>query len=200
VPAGSAEFLFVSGEIPTQKSDFETTLKLPASLAFGVAYRATEKLTVALDAEYTLWSTYDGLDFSFSNFSGSPLLEQEFFQTDLANPVSWDNTGKISLGARYLLHPKLTLLVGACVDQSPARNSTDFTPQFMDLGTKKSFNAGGILHINQWDIGVITSYTYSPDINLVGLVDADGNDTFDNFPGAYKADTYETVLSLGYRF
>ena len=200
VVASSADFLFVSGEIPTQTSDFETKLKLPTSLAFGVAYRATEKLTVAIDAEYTLWSEYKGLDFSFSNFAGSPLLEQEFFQADLANPVDWDNAGKVSLGARYLLHPKLTLLAGVCADQSPARNSTYFTPQFMDLGTKKSINGGGILHINQWDIGVITSYTSYPDINLVGLVDADGNDTFDNFPGAYKASTYETVLSLGYRF
>jgi long-chain fatty acid transport protein len=217
VVPNSADFLFVSGQIPTQASDFETKLKLPASLAFGVAYHATEKLTVALDAEYTLWSKYDGLKFSYSNFAGTPhyldsvlvdggwvksvrLFEPEFFQADLANPVDWDNAGKVSLGARYLLHPKLTLLAGVCADQSPARNSIYFTPQFMDLGTKKTFNAGGILHINQWDIGVITSYTDFPDINLVGLADADSNDTFDNFPGAYKADTYETVLSLGYRF
>ena len=211
------DYLFVSGQMPTQVADFETKLKLPPSLAFGVAYRATEKLTLALDAEYTLWSRYDGLEFSFSNITGTPhyidsvlvdeewiklvqLHEQDFFQADLTNPVEWDNAGKVSLGARYLLHPKLTLLAGVSADQSPTRNSNLFTPQFMDLGTKKSFNLGGILHINQWDLGAITSYTSYPDIDLVGLVDADGNDTFDNFPGAYKADTYETVLSLGYRF
>jgi len=200
VAPNSADYLFVSGEMLTQTSDFETKLKLPSSLALGVSYQATEKLTVAVDAEYTLWSKYDGLDFSFSNFANTPRFEQEFFQADLASPVKWDNTGKVSLGARYLLHSKLTLLAGVCADQSPSRNSTDYTPQFMDLGTKKGFSGGGILHISQWDVGLITSYTAYPDINLVGLVDSDGNGTFDNFPGAYKAGTYETVLSVGHRF
>ena len=200
VAPNSADFLFVSGKKLTQTSDFETKLKLPASLALGISYQATEKLTVALDAEYTLWSKYDGLSFSYSNFVATPEFEQEFFQADLANPVEWDNAGKVSLGARYLVHPKLTLLAGASADQSPARSSTDYTPQFMDLGTKKTFNGGGVLHINQWDLGLITSYTDYPDLNLEGLVDSDSNETFDNFPGAYKAATYETVLSLGYRF
>lgn len=200
VVPNSADYLFVSGEVLSQESDFETKLKLPASLAFGIAYQATDKLTVALDAEYTLWSKYDGLQFSFTNFVNTPRFEQQFFQSNLANPVDWKNAGKVSLGLRYLLDPRLTLLAGASADQSPARNSTSFTPQFMDLGTKKSIDAGGILHISQWDIGVITSYYSYPDVNLLGLTDVDGNGTFDNFPGQYKASTYETVLSLGYRF
>jgi hypothetical protein len=70
----------------------------------------------------------------------------------------------------------------------------------MDLGTKKSFNGGGVLHINQWDIGLVTSYFSYPDINLVGLTDVNDDGLYDNFPGEYKASTYETVLSLGYRF
>jgi long-chain fatty acid transport protein len=193
VEPNSADYMFVSGDILSQSSDFEVKVKLPASLSCGIAYQVNEKLTVEADAEYTLWSKYDGLDFSFSNFQNTPAFEQAFFQSDLANPVDWDN-------ARYLLHPKLTLVAGGSADQSPARNSTEFTPQLMDLGTKKSFNGGAIFHINQWDLGVITSYYSYPDINLVGLTDLDEDGVFDNFPGEYKASTYETVLSFGYRF
>jgi long-chain fatty acid transport protein len=200
VEANSADYLFVAGDVLNQSSDFEVKLKLPPSISCGAAYLVNEKLTVELDAEYTFWSKYDGLEFKFSNFKGTPAFEQAFFQTDLSNPVDWDNAGKISLGARYLLHPKLTLLAGVSADQSPARNSTEFTPQFMDLGTKKSINGGGVFHFNQWDLGVITSYYSYPDINLVGLTDLNDDGTFDNFPGEYKASTYETVLSFGYRF
>ncbi|MEW5796785.1 MAG: outer membrane protein transport protein [Candidatus Zixiibacteriota bacterium] len=215
----TADFLFVSGygDFVNLTSEFETKLKLPSSLGVGVAYKATEKLTVALDAEYTLWSEYDGLEFSFTDFANLPgridsalvdgewqrytrLFEPEFFQSNLANPVDWENTVKVALGFRYQVHPKLTLLAGGGLDQSPARNSTELTPQFMDLGTKKSVNAGGILHIDQWDVGLITSYYNYPEINLEGLTDVDNSDTFDNFPGEYKASTYESVLSLGYRF
>jgi len=200
VVPNSADYLFVTGEILRQTSDFETKLKLPAQFALGVSFQATEKLMVALDGEYTLWSKYEGLSFAFSNFGSTPQFEQEFFQTDLANPVDWDNAGKVALGLRYELNPTLTLLAGGSFDQSPTRNSTELTPQFMDLGTKKSINGGGILHINQWDVGLITSYYSYPDISLQGLTDVDDNGTFDNFPGDYKASTYETVLSLGYRF
>ena len=200
VAPNSADYLFVSGEILNLTSNFETKLKLPASMALGLAMRPTEKLTIALDAEYTLWSKYDGLQFAYSDFVGTPVFEPGFFTVDLANPVQWDNAGKVSLGIRYEANDVLTLLAGGCADQSPMRNSTEFTPQFTDLGTKRSYNGGGVLHINQWDIGLITSYYGYPDINLVGLTDLDEDHLFDNFPGVYKAKTYETVLSLGYRF
>jgi long-chain fatty acid transport protein len=200
VEANSADQLFISGDIIEQQSEFKTKLKLPSSFGLGVAYKATEKLTVEFDAEYTLWSKYDGLSFDFSTFVRTPRFEQDFFQSDLANPVEWDNAGKVALGLRYLIHPKLTLLAGGSADQSPQRNSTEVTPQFMDLGTKKSLNGGGVLHINQWDIGLVTSYFSYPDINLLGLTDLNDDGLYDNFPGEYKASTYETVLSLGYRF
>ncbi len=200
VDANSADELFVSGAIVKQASNFESKLKLPSSISFGVAYQATEKLTAELDAEYTFWSQYKGLAFAFTEFSSTPRFEQAFFQSNLASPVEWDNAGKVALGLRYLLHPKLTLLAGGSVDQSPARNCTIFTPQFMDLGTKKSFNGGAVFHINQWDLGIVTSYFSYPDVNLKGLIDFNGDNTYDNFPGVYKASTYETVLSIGYRF
>ena len=149
-----------------------------------------------------------GLEFSLSNFDltdvpGDSLtahFEEEFFTTNLASPVDWVNSGKVAMGLRYELWPSLTLLAGGSADQSPMRNSLHYTPQFMDLGTKRCYNGGAVLHINQWDIGLITSYLSYPDIEFGNLTDVDNDNMFDNFPGAYKASTYETVLSLGYRF
>ncbi|MCD6250648.1 MAG: outer membrane protein transport protein [candidate division Zixibacteria bacterium] len=200
VEAGSADYLFVMGDILHLASDFETKLQLPSSFGFGLAFHPNEKLTISMDAEYTMWSEYEGLQFTQTNFTNVPVYEQEFFTTNLSNPVEWDNAGKVALGLRYKLWPNLTLLGGGSADQSPMRNSIEYTPQFMELGTKRSYNAGAILHINQWDIGLITSYYSYLDINVGVLTDIDDDNMFDNFPGAYKASTYETVLSLSYRF
>jgi long-chain fatty acid transport protein len=200
VDPNSADYLFVSGEIVNMTSEFETEIKLPASIAMGLSFQATEKLLVAFDAEYTMWSQYKGLAFSYSDFAMIPEFEQDWFTSNLSNPADWDNAGKVSLGLRYTLDPHLTLLAGGCADQSPQRNNADFSPQFMDLGTKKSYNLGGILHLNQWDLGVTTSYTDYPVVDYSGLRDFDEDGLWDNFPGAYGAETFETVLSVGYRF
>lgn len=195
------DYKFVLGEILDYSSNFESELKLPSSISFGLAYQITEKLTVAFDAEYTRWAKYEGLAFSYSNFSGStPDYETEFFTTDLSSPVVWKDAGKVSMGLRYKLHPTLTLLAGGGADQSPARESQEINPQFFDLGTKKNYNVGGILHINRWDVGIITSYFDHPDVDVAELTDVNDDNMFDNFPGAYKAETYETVVSLSYRF
>jgi long-chain fatty acid transport protein len=46
--------LFVTGGAVRLQSDFEANLKLPPSFAVGLAYKVSDALTVALDAEYTL--------------------------------------------------------------------------------------------------------------------------------------------------
>lgn len=204
--------LFVKGGSVELTSDFEAKLQLPPSMGIGLAYQVTEALTVSLDAEYTFWSVYDGLQFTYTGFSGLPYyinpstgerIEKEgsFFTANLSNNVEWDNSGKVMLGAMYHYGDLLTLLGGLSADQSPSRSSsTSVTPQFIDTGDKYGFNGGIILHIDRWDLGVITSYIKYPELNIAGLSDTDGDNIFDNFPGDYNASTYETVLSFGYWF
>jgi len=198
--ANSPDTLFGNGQIKSFDSQFETKLKLPASFGIGVAFHPNERLTVAVDAEYTLWSAYDGLAFAYSQYVGVGNVVPDWFMQDLTRPVEWDDCGKVAIGLSYDLYPQLTLLAGGSADQSPLRNATEFTPQFMDLGTKYGYNGGVMFHINQWDVGVITSYIDYPEVNLRGLTDLDDDGIYDNFPGDYKAATYETVLSIGYRF
>jgi len=203
--------MFVAGGAIEFESDFETKLKLPSSVALGLAYQVNDKLTVAMDAEYTLWSYYEGLEFIYTDQQGLPshvdqithervYPESEFFSQNLSRPVEWKNAGKVMLGALYDVNQTLTLLGGFSMDQSPSRECTEITPQFLDTGTKKSISFGGIVHINQWNLGMVTAYTSYPDIAISGLTDTNKDNIIDNFPGAYKASTYETVMSIGYRF
>lgn len=205
----SIDRIFVSGGVFGLTSEYETKLKLPPSMAIGLSYQATEKLLVSVDAEYTVWSQYEGFEFTYTQFEGfksddnpddDPRAEEAFFTADLSNPVDWDNTIKAALGIRYEWVEALTLVAGGSFDQSPADGSTEITPHFVDTGDKLGLNLGGILHLNQWDVGVTVSYIDYPDLDLEGLTEVNGDDKFDNFPGSYKASTYETIVSLGYRF
>ncbi len=203
-PLNSVDYYFVKGAVVTLESDMETKLKLPPSVAAGFAYDVTEKLTVALDAEYTFWSRYDGLDFTYSNFRGFDNIYEDsardFFTVDLSRPADWSDAGKVMAGVTYAYADFLTLLCGASFDQSSMRDALDFSPQFIDTGDKYSFNGGLIAHIdNKWDVGLITGYTHCPDLGI-DLNDADDDGIFESFPGEYKAATYKTSLSFNYRF
>lgn len=203
---GTPEYLFASGTKISDTADFETKLKLPASVGMGLAYSVTENLTVALDAEYTLWSKYEGFDFMFSNHRGltgaadTSALLYDFFTQDLSSPVEWQDAAKVAMGLKYNFKNYLTLLAGGSYDQSPARDAVEFTPQLIDTGNKYSYSTGVIYHHDQWDFGIAGSVTTYPDLTVDNLVDSDADGLTDSFTGEYKASTYETVLSFNYRF
>lgn len=201
--------IFVGGSVFSVTSKFEAKMKLPPSVSAGLAYQLTDKLLVSADAEYTVWSQFEGFQFTYSDFQGfksdsNPLDDQraeyDFFTSDLSNPVEWDNTIKAAVGIKYDYVEALSLMGGFSFDQSPADGSADITPHFVDTGDKYGFNLGATLHVNQWDIGAAFGYIDYPDLNLVGMTDTNNDDKFDNFPGTYKASTYETIVSIGYRF
>ncbi|MGD8604870.1 MAG: outer membrane protein transport protein [Candidatus Zixiibacteriota bacterium] len=205
--AGTVEYLFSDGQMVTVNADFETKLKLPASFGVGFAYQATEKLMVALDATYTLWSSFDGFAFTYSNLSGVPipaLADQtvtDFFTADLNYPTDWKNTGKFALGVDYQASRYIGFVGGVSFEQSPQRDTREITPLFVSPGDRYGFNGGILASINQWDLGLITSYYYYPDdLTVSGVVDLNNDGIDDNFPGTYSAGTYETVLSVNYRF
>lgn len=212
-PIGSIGYLFGTGAQINALADFKTKLKLPAAAGIGVAIDVTEKLTVAIDAQYTLWSKFDGFEFEYSNFSQiSKLVDTasivdgadttytgEWVTQNTSHPVDWKNSGRLMMGAQFEATTLFTLYAGGFADQSPARKTTQFTPNFVDTGDKYGFSGGIMFHINQWDFGFASSYTTYPDLTIP-TIDSDGDGVDDSFPGLYKAEQFETVLSFIYRF
>ncbi len=198
--------LFVAGSRIIDTADFDATLNLPVSFGGGVSYQMNEKLKIAIDAEITLWDSFDGLTFAFSDHRGLPTsadtsdIVRDFMTSDLAYPVKWDNTFKIMAGFDYSYTDYLTIIGGSIFDQSPIRSTQQTTPLFTDTGNKLGISGGFIFHIQQWDLGIISSYTKYDDLNVSSLTDFDDDGNVDNFAGDYKSKTYETVLSFNYRF
>ncbi len=198
--------LFVAGAELIDSADFETTLNLPVSFGFGLSYKVNDKFTLSADAEYTNWSSFDGFEFAFSNHRGLPTsadtsaIVSSFVTADLSNPVEWDNTIKLMAGIDYTFADYLTIVGGTVFDQSPIRDIKQTIPQFVDTGNKLGISGGLIFHIQQWDLGLVTAYTKADDLTVDGLNDLDNDGNFDSFAGDYVSKTYETVLSINYRF
>jgi long-chain fatty acid transport protein len=213
-PPASPENLFVTGTDVHITANFETKLKLPKSVAAAVSYRATEKLTLALDAELMMWSHFDGFIFSYSNFDNLPKLSQsdsakkaaaqatwDYLTANTERPANWQSAAKISLGARYDLMSKVSLIAGGSFDQSADRNNETATPQLVDTGNKLGLSFGAIVHpTSRFNFSLVLNWRHYPDLSTIAQNDLNGDGIVDSFPGDYKAQTIGTLLSFDYRF
>ncbi len=95
-------------------STARTRLSLPSITSAGVAWKATDKLTLMGEVGYTDWGTIQELRVSFDN----PL------QPDNVQTYGWSGAWLYSIGARYDFDKEWTLRAGAAIDGSPARDAT----------------------------------------------------------------------------
>jgi long-chain fatty acid transport protein len=107
-----------------------TSITLPDLIQLGVSYKASDKLTVNADLDYTLWSTYDRIVVT----SSSPA----FNATD---EKQWHDVWCLRIGAQYQLSDQWKLRAGYLYDKNPvgeARFETrtpDSDRQGISIGT-----------------------------------------------------------------
>ena len=220
---GTPGQLFLSGQTIVDSAQFTTDLQLPASIGAGIAYQMSEKFTLAVDAEVTFWSTVDGFYFKYSDHTGlrgpadTAATARNFFTADLSNPVDWKDAAALMIGADYEASDFLTLLMGASMDfreissiaylipgvqpsESDKVNEEAYYPQLDSQKDRYTLNGGFIFHINQWDLGLVTTYSKFPDLTYPSIAESDGGRTPISFAGDLKSQTFETVMSFIYRF
>jgi len=194
--ADSAMATMFEGRMLHAGPDAKADVKLPADYGLGVAYRFTEKLTATADINYTNWARLDNVPIDFTG--NSPLGGNAVDDTLI---MEWENTTRISLGLEYRYSEKLAFRAGYFNDPSPIPDKT-FTPLIPDIGTKNSFNVGA-----GWDLGTFRidynfEYIKFSDRNIpaANYQDADGDGTYDNYPGIYKMDLFASFISITHRF
>jgi len=208
--------LFLDGEKIEYLADVESTLDLPASIGGGIAVDVLDNLTLSLDAEMIFWSQFEGLEFAFNGYQGTNFRNQtiltdtlypnaqSLIQTDVSIPIAWKDAPRVMAGAEYQPYNILRLRGGFGADKSAIdwENPGAITqiPQFIDLGTKFTYSFGFGVDINQWTLEFATSYTTHPDIRVHNAIDSNNDGISDNLVGDYKADYYQTVLGITYRF
>jgi len=184
---------YFRGNVLSAEPDAKADLKLPADYGIGVAYLATEKLTITADLNYTDWAR---LDFVPINFDGvSPLGTAADDDTLKTN---WDSTVRISAGLEYKYSPKLAFRAGYFRDPSPIPDET-FTPTIPDIGTKNSFNAGLGYDVGTFRIDYNFEFIQFSDRSIASTV-TDPSGGLENHAGDYKMKIYANFISITHQF
>lgn len=109
-----------------EASDAEREATWPLWLGAGISFRATEKLTVNFDAQYTNWKkiqniaiTYD--DATWQAMKAHPLLGKAF-NNDF--DLKWKDAVQLRFGAEYAFSAKVALRAGYYYDPSPTEPQT----------------------------------------------------------------------------
>lgn len=195
-----------SGSVYRFEGKFESEITLPAQLAGGLSYKLGDKLLVAGDLEYTLWSDFDGYKFKYT-FTGDPISRSEslneWMKQDLNVPVDWKNTLKGSIGLEYLYSDVIALRTGYSADQTPFEEGT-LTPAFFDPGLKNSVSFGLGLKFENIILDFATQYISYSEATESGNVylDSDGvtDNIVDNMAGSYSGSAWESILQFTVRF
>lgn len=196
------DYILSSGARYEATSDFETEITLPAQLGFGVALELNDRLLVAGDLEFTLWSDFEGYVFNYE-FSDSAITLSDTLNAwmveDMAVPADWKNALKGSVGLQYLYSDVIRVRAGYTADQSPVEQGT-LNPAFFDPGLKHSFSLGLGLVFENVILDLATGYTAYPESKETGNTDINDNGIVDNMSGTYAGSAFESILQFTVRF
>lgn len=204
-------FVGVNDEVNSQPSYFrkhyQYDLNLPGQIGAGVGIKASDRLTLALDAAVTFWSAVKSWDVRFadSGLSGPPTTYQQNdstrvtigYLTSLSVPFGWKDQVRISAGGEYMAKPNMAIRAGAYYDGGAAVDST-FTPNFPDVGNRIGLTAGLAYTIQgNWELSAAQEIAFASERKVPNTGAQDGLQVF---PGTYSLTRYETLLSISYRF
>ncbi len=184
VDGGDATFTVptaLSGVIP-KDNKFSAELPLPANLDFGIAFNATDKLQLAFELDWVMWSTYQDLTFEF---------EKQGELLNSTNPREYKDSFIPRLGVEYKLLDNLVLRAGVYYDVTPT-NENYFSPETVSLNTFAytlglSWEPVEFLSVDLSYLQTFGQQSYK-------------NYEPDNFGGTYKSAAYIPGLGLSFKF
>jgi long-chain fatty acid transport protein len=108
--------------------DLEVAMKLPMSVGYGMAYKASTRLNFALDVEWLNWSkAFDKMEMKLSNGTSdniNKMIGSSAFTMDF--PLKWKDSFIVKVGGEYAVTKPLTLRLGYAYGSNPVPESTIF--------------------------------------------------------------------------
>ncbi|HCE69011.1 MAG: aromatic hydrocarbon degradation protein [Geobacteraceae bacterium GWC2_55_20] len=172
----------LAGALPNTSAKSKITL--PRQLLAGIAYQATDRLTVESGFRWEDWRSYRELKVEFAQ----PVNGQSSNST----PKNWHDTFAVNVGGKYRLNDTFTLLGGYLYGWNPVPDDT-FEPSVPDANTHL-FCVGSEIVFDRMKLAVSYAYQLQEERNnnnTVGLGSANG---------VYNADMHMLGISLAYKF
>ncbi|WP_016777992.1 OmpP1/FadL family transporter [Anaerophaga thermohalophila] len=172
----------MAGNFPDNNT-FSAELPMPSNLTFGIGWKATDKLLLALDIQSVGWSSYDELTFDFE--------ENTAALQDSENPRNFENTMIYRIGAEYAALESLKVRAGIYYDETPIP-SDYLTPE--TPGTNKTGISTGF----SWDLNA----NLTVDASLLYIAGEEREDGYAplNFYGTYNTSAWIPGIGLSWSF
>jgi long-chain fatty acid transport protein len=173
-----------------QAKKFGATLPLPATASVGIGVMPNEKLTLGFDVNWTEWSSYETLNFTFD----APVNGA----TSTSSKRYYEDALTFRIGGQYQLTSGLTVRAGAAYDNSPVRDGF-VTPETPD-SDRRTASIGASYKFGE-HFGLDLSAQY---VNLKKRTETQNdlinNGTTDRVAGTYKTIAVVPGVGLNYTF
>lgn len=160
---------------------FSSQLPLPEVFSAGVAYKATDKLTLQLDFNYTGWKAYKELAFDYEA-TAIPATRAA---------RNYDNRLATRLGGHYQATKTLAVMIGGAYDPSPVVDDY-VSPDLPDAN--RIVLTGGLT------VKPAKKITLLAVIEYVNSAKRDANYAEANFSGRYQTKAITPGIGLTYDF
>jgi long-chain fatty acid transport protein len=173
------------------KGNFAASLPMPANTTFGIAMKASQKLTITADVQYVEWGVYKESKF---DFSPSPSLDA----ADVTIAKNYKNTFIYRLGGEYVQNEMFTFRAGAYFDESPV-SKTEYNPETPGMD-KLGLSVGSTITLMK-GLNVDIAMTYIKGFKVDSTVkDPNPFTPGADFAGSYKSTAFIPSLGLSYSF
>ena len=184
VKEGDANFsnvpLSLSDQIPSS-TKFDTEYSLPSVISLGAAYKLTRELTLCMDVNYTMWKSFDTLEFKFNEHSNLNFGAGKYYK----------NVFAVRLGAQYEISDHVDVRCGLAVDGSPVKDKY-LSPENPD-NDRLIASLGGTYKFTE-KFSVDVAYM------LQNIKEREVNNEEFNFGGNYKSLINIVGITLNYQF
>ncbi|QQS38062.1 MAG: outer membrane protein transport protein [Ignavibacteriales bacterium] len=175
------------------ESDFDRDVAWPMWIAGGISVRPIDKLTLALDAQYSQWSKSENelvTEFKNQYWSGylTPSGANKFI-------LQWKDATQIRFGAEYEATECLKLRTGYYYDPAPAPDNT-YNVLFPSM-TYNGFTLGASYKISDFTIEGGAEYLIGGEREIPAPTSA--TDT-PRFPGTHQTNITAFTIGVGYEF
>ncbi len=184
VKNGTANF-YVPSSLETNfpNTSFSTTLPLPSVTTIGIAFKATDEITLQADFNYLKWSAYKQLEFDY--------VDNTSVLTDTKSPRNYNDKMSFRLGGHYIFNDKFCLMAGAAYDPTPVADGY-VSPDLPDA--------------NHWIMSGGLTYELNEKITFMGAIEynttvrRNAQYTPDNFNGTYQTKVVLPSFGMTYDF
>jgi long-chain fatty acid transport protein len=184
----------------TGATKFAATLPLPGVASIGIGYQVNEELLLAADFNYTFWSAYKSLDFTFDSAFGGDLKT--------SSPRNYDDAFAVRLGANYNVTKQFAIRLGGYYDQTPVQDGY-MTPETPDADRFSITGGIGFMPIENLSIDASINFILGQKREQT-IQQAQNAGTYPSapatmidqvvLPGTYQQRAIIPGISIGYSF